>query len=152
MALRTEYPGAKLISPVFRRHMESRRNEYLVASQWFLFVDASGRTRRGHIDGEGRLTVQGVTFLDTLPGTLRKAYFEGKAPLVPGGQVSGRVWSFIDDNTDNLVYEFEFEDGRRRGVGRIDASGTPASANYIVGNETQAKRSPSEPNRVGGGI
>jgi hypothetical protein len=140
VALRSGYPDARLISPVFRRHLEKQQHKDHVTDQWFLFADASGRPHRGNIDAEGRLTVHPVTFLERLPEPLRNTYFAGKTPMVPGGQVSGRVWRFVDDHTGSDIYEFEFTHGTQRGVGQIDASGVPARADYIVTNLNPAQR------------
>jgi hypothetical protein len=119
--------------------MQRRRDKYVVTDQLFLFADAAGRSHRGHLDAEGRLTVHPVTFVDRLPEDLQEAYFGSKAPIVAGGQVAGRVWRFSDDITRNFVYEFEFSAGTRRGIGLIYASGIPASADYIVPNEAQGE-------------
>jgi|GEM_PF-3377018 hypothetical protein len=135
--LQARYPQAHLIGPVFRRHLQKRRTKRFPTEQWFLFVDASGQTRRGDFDAEGRLTVREAVFLERLPEELQKAYFEGKTPLVAGGAVNGRVWRFRDDVTGDFVYEFEFAQGQRRGVGRIYASGTPARADYFVADPRQ---------------
>lgn len=131
-ALEQRHPGFRLISPVYRRHMENTQGQYHVVSRTFLFQDTAGHPHRGYLADNGQLTIAAILFLDTLPPSSHDRFFNGPAAMAPGGQLNGQAWRFQDPQTGTIHHEFEFLQGAKRGLGRIADAGVSASAEFIL--------------------
>jgi hypothetical protein len=122
--VRSQYPDAEFIGPVYRRHTDTRRG-YEVSSQVFLFNDGSGKPHRGEIDHASRLATFPVSFVHELPSRLHASFFDGSSSAVPGGRLDGRAWVLA---APDPVYEFRFASARGSGFGRISDSGDSMAA------------------------
>lgn len=129
--LAANHPGARPVTPVYRRHVEGRWGRYRIVSQCFLLEDARSTVRRVEIDESGRVLVQPATRTEALPEELRRMFFVREHAVARGGVVSGPVWYFDDRRLGERVYEFEFTMDGQRGLGRIGASGRHMSAELI---------------------
>ena len=125
--LTKEAAGAKIITPIYR-FMTDTRSGYVVSSQTFVYVDANNQAHRAEIDDKGNLTDQPVTLVDALPTEVHRRFFTDASGKATEGKLAGQVWLLGDAAQ---TYEFEYQSGDERGLGRISARGPVLSRQVI---------------------